>query len=136
MFIGEMISKEDKEKYKLANKKRKYILGGADPGQWVIDRDREIYLTVLRHARGDRKLSEWELNVRGEEIHFELELLSYQRDEVRNIKVHKRITGYAIPENSNISPSSFYEFVKEGLEEYKNGVGIDVGLYQLTVDMD
>lgn len=51
-FVSEFISPDDVARYDILSIDRKFLIGGTNARDWVIDREREIYLRNVAHGGG------------------------------------------------------------------------------------
>lgn len=78
-FVGEFISSRDVAAYDLASIDKKFVLGGTNARDWVIDRERGIYLRNVASGGGSefevRNQTRWTFYWRGALVELRLDML-------------------------------------------------------------
>ena len=78
-FVSEFISSDDIARYDILSIDSKFLVGGARARDWVIDRDREIYLRNVAHGGGGeseiRNQTQWTFYWRGELLTLRIDML-------------------------------------------------------------
>ncbi|PPU15496.1 hypothetical protein [Xanthomonas arboricola] len=78
-FVSEFISPDDVARYDILSIDRKFLIGGTNARDWVIDREREIYLRNVAHGGGSepeiRNQTQWTFYWRGELLTLRLDML-------------------------------------------------------------
>ncbi len=89
-FVNEWISKEDFEKYKIAELDKKYH-GRTKPRDWQIDRERNIFLRELSsgHELHNCHIFYYLLYWQGEFVRFEQEIISVNQKDPEAVKLYE-----------------------------------------------
>ncbi|MEA9556412.1 hypothetical protein VC273_10960 [Xanthomonas nasturtii] len=78
-FVSDFISPDDVARYDILSIDRKFLIGGTNSRDWVIDREREIYLRNVAHGGGSepeiRNQAHWTFYWRGELLTLRLDML-------------------------------------------------------------
>lgn len=78
-FVSEFISSDDIARYDILSIDSKFLVGGTRARDWVIDRDREIYLRNVAHGGGGeseiRNQTQWTFYWRGELLTLRIDML-------------------------------------------------------------
>ncbi|MEA9562694.1 MULTISPECIES: hypothetical protein [unclassified Xanthomonas] len=79
VFVSEFISPDDVARYDILSIDRKFLIGGTNARDWVIDREREIYLRNVAHGGGSEpeicNQTHWTFYWRGELLTLRLDML-------------------------------------------------------------
>ena len=135
-FINEYISAEDIKKYDLENINKKFVVGNVPICDWVINRERDIYLRVVARSREEfSHESTWVFYWHGVVIVVELENLSTNGVAGGERSGHKRIRKIDLPSNFKDRRSDILADLKEALIAYKDG-GVFATATSYTLDLE
>ncbi|MFA0923718.1 hypothetical protein [Xanthomonas fragariae] len=137
-FINEFITSEDIEKYELESIDKKFIFGGSSSRDWVIDREREMYLRNVAHGGAAepevRNQTKWSFYWRGELVILRLDLMESGGESKGAGWSHWKLVwineGKGLPPHLKINCASFIEDLKSALTAH-NGFG---GAYSKYTD--
>ena len=134
-FINEYISEEDRKKYNIDAINERFIVGGTNPRQWTIEKEKNTYLMCV--ARGREEFfseSTWIFFWEGNLIELEIKLVSSDSKVNGPGYSHKEIKSIKIPESLKGKEEELLRNLKEAFLAYKDG-GILSSCTSYSIDL-
>jgi len=120
-FINEYISDEDRERYKLDEVDRRFVVGGTSSNEWTIDKEREIYLRHVASGREEfSRESTWTFFWKGFFIVIDLEIVDSKGGMGEPGWVHRKITRMEVPEDAFVFKEDIVFDLERAFTVYKD----------------
>lgn len=134
-FVNERISAEDRAKYRLGEAEERYP-GDTPDREWVIDRDRDIYLRcVWRGGPFASHLSTYALYWKGQLARFDVTLLDTSPLADGHASSHQKVTRVELPPGLEGERQQVQDVFREALTARKDGGVYSISkTYTLTLD--